>query len=206
MTASPSLWRGEAPLLLASTSPTRRKLLESAGLIVDVQASDVDERAVEAAGAHDGPPALALRLAREKALAVSRRRPERLVVGADQTLACKGKMFHKPLGRAAAGGQLAALSGRTHVLHSAFALAQGGAVLHHGIEGAHMTMRDLNPEAIELYLDAAGEAAMQSVGAYQVEGLGIHLFERIEGDHTTILGLPLLPLLAALREKGLLAL
>jgi septum formation protein len=205
MSARLSLWRGDAPLLLASTSPTRRMLLESAGLIVDVQASDVDERAVEAAGAHDGPPALALRLAREKALAVSRRRPDRLVVGADQTLACKGKMFHKPLDRAEAGEQLAALSGRTHVLHSAFALAQGGAVLHHGIEGAHMTMRDLDTDAIELYLDAAGEAPMQSVGAYQVEGLGIHLFERIEGDHSTILGLPMLPLLAALREEGLLA-
>jgi septum formation protein len=180
-------------------------LIEGIGLSVETEAPGIDERAVEAAGAHDGPPALALRLAREKALAVSRRRRDRLVVGADQTLACKGKMFHKPLDRAAAGEQLAALSGRTHVLHSAFALAQDGAILHHGIEGAHMTMRDLSADAIALYLDAAGEAAMQSVGAYQVEELGIHLFERIEGDHSTILGLPLLPLLATLREEGLLA-
>ena len=206
MGGEPSLWRGGAPLLLASTSETRLKLLESAGLVVEVQAPRLDERAVEAAGSHDGPPALALRLAREKALAVTRRHPNRIVVGADQTLACRGKLFHKPSDHGEAGEQLAALSGRTHVLHSAFVVAWRGAVAHHGIESAHLTMRDLSADAIELYLDMAGEGALRSVGAYQVEGLGIHLFERIEGDHSTILGLPLLPLLAALRGMNLLAL
>ena len=128
------------------------------------------------------------------------------MIGADQTLACEGSPFHKPADRAAAQEQLAALSGRTHVLHSAFAIAEHGAVVHEDVAEARMTMRALSADAVERYLDLAGEAALHSVGAYQVEGLGIHLFERIEGDHSTILGLPLLPLLTALRERGLLAL
>ncbi len=98
-----------------------------------------------------------------------------------------------------------ALSGRAHAPHSAYALAEDGAVVNEGVEDARMTVRELTAGAIETYLDVAGHAALHSVGAYQVEGLGIHLFERIEGDHATILGLPLLPLLAALRAKGLLA-
>lgn len=203
MSDGASIWRGSVPLLLASTSETRRRLLASAGLSVDTQAPHVDERAVEETPADPGETAC--RLAGEKALAVSRLRPGRLVLGADQTLACDGRAFHKPADRAAAREQLIALSGRTHVLHSVFALAEAGKVVHKGRDDARMTLRDLRAEAIDIYLDQAGDAAWASVGAYQVEGRGIHLFERIEGDHSTILGLPLIPLLAALRKRGLLA-
>jgi septum formation protein len=199
----PSLWRGASPLLLASTSETRRQLLESAGLPVETQAPVVDERAIE-----DVPEEsceIALRLAHEKALAVSRRHPDRVVVGADQTLACEGRLFHKPADRTAAQEHLAALSGRTHVLCSAFAIAERGAVVHEGLAEARLTMRALSPEAIGRYLDLAGDAAWRSVGAYQVERIGVHLLDRIEGDHSTILGLPLIPLLDALRRRNLLA-
>ncbi len=199
----PSLWRGSAPLLLASTSETRRKLLADAGLRIETQAPGVDERAIGTA--HADPREVARRLAREKALAVSRLRPDRLVLGADQTLACGGRLFHKPADRAEAREHLIALSGRTHVLHSAFALAEGGAIVQESSAEARLTMRALGSNAIEHYLDLVGEAAWRSVGAYQVEGIGIHLFDRIEGDHSTILGLPLIPLFAALRSRGLLA-
>ena len=181
-------------------------LLEQAGLEVETEASRIDERTIEAASAGSNPSEIALRLALEKASVVSRRYPDRIVLGADQTLACDGRLFHKPSDRASAQAQLAALSGRTHVLHSAFVLAQGGTVLHEEVAQADLTMRVLSDEALALYLDIAGEAAWRSVGAYQVEGLGIHLFERIEGHHSTILGLPLLACLAALREMKLLGL
>ena len=205
MRGEPSLWRGAAPPLLASTSPTRRLLLESAGLAVETEAPGIDERVIEAAGPRE-PRDIARRLAGEKAVAVSRRHPDRIVIGADQTLACAGRLFHTPADRAAARGNLADLSGRTHVLHSAFAVAKGGAVVHDDVAKARMTMRALSEDAIELYLDLVGEAAWGSVGAYQAEGLGIHLFARIEGDHATILGLPLLSLLATLRDMKLLTL
>jgi septum formation protein len=198
-----SLWRGSAPLILASTSATRRLLLENAGVKVETQSPGVDERSVETTFL--APPDVARRLAAEKTVAVSRIRPERLVLGADQTLACEGRLFHKPADRTAAHEQIAALAGRTHILHSAFALAQNGVVVHEAVEDARMTMRPLSSGAIEAYLDYVAETALQSVGAYQVEGVGIHLFDRIEGDHSTILGLPLIPLLAALLTRGLLA-
>jgi septum formation protein len=195
------LWRGAAPPVLASTSATRRMLLESAGLDVEVRAPDIDERSIDAAT--QGAFATAFHLAREKALAVSRSLPDRVVIGADQTLACEGALFHKPATPAAARAQLAALSGRTHILHSAFAVARDGAIVRDGIEEVRMTMRPLSAEMIGRYLALAGDAALLSVGAYQAEGLGIHLFERIEGDHSTILGLPMIPLLAALRAMDL---
>ncbi|MDO9426943.1 MAG: Maf family nucleotide pyrophosphatase [Methylobacterium sp.] len=203
---SPSpLWRGAAPLLLASTSPTRRALLTSAGLTVETQAPGVDERAVEAACAGLGPVDLALRLARAKAEAVAARAPDRIVVGADQVLECDGVVFHKPADAAAARTQLARLAGRTHRLHAAVALCGGGHPPESFVETAHLTVRPLGAAAIAAYVGRAGPAATASVGAYQLEGLGIHLFTRIDGDHTTILGLPLLPLLARLRARQLLA-
>lgn len=203
---SPSpLWRGAAPLLLASTSPTRRALLTSAGLTVETQAPGVDERAVEAACAGLGPVDLALRLARAKAEAVAARVPDRIVVGADQVLECDGIVFHKPADAAAARTQLARLAGRTHRLHAAVALCGGGHPPDSFVETAHLTVRPLDAAAIAAYVGRAGPAATASVGAYQLEGLGIHLFTRIDGDHTTILGLPLLPLLARLRARQLLA-
>jgi septum formation protein len=198
------VWLGKEPLLLASTSATRRLLLESAGLPVEAEAPEVDERAVEA-GTAGSPEDLARRLAGEKALAVSRRRPGRVTVGADQVLELEGAVLHKPADRAGARSQIARLSGRTHTLHTAFAVALDGAVRHEGLDSAHLTMRPLDAAAVGRYLDLAGDAVTQSVGGYQLEGAGIHLFERVEGDHSTILGLPLLRLLGALRGMGLLA-
>jgi septum formation protein len=181
-------------------------LAESAGLPVQTEAAGIDERTIEASLPDGNSARIASRLAQEKARAVSRRHPGRLVVGADQTLACAGRLLHKPLDRTAAREQLATLSGRTHVLHSAVAIARDDAVLRSFVEDARLTVRPLSTDVIERYLDLAGANALRSVGAYQLEGLGIHLFESIEGDHSTILGLPLLPLLAALREMNCLAL
>jgi septum formation protein len=127
------------------------------------------------------------------------------VVGADQTLALGARLFSKPANRAQAAGQLRALAGRTHELHSAVAVVRDNKILFSDVAVARMTMRRLDDNAISAYLDAAGEAVTASVGAYQLEGLGVHLFERIEGDHFTILGLPLLPLLEFLRSQRLLA-
>jgi septum formation protein len=204
----PALWTHSDKLLLASASATRLTLLVSAGLPVETQGSGIDERAVEEAAAHEGldPASLAARLAGEKALAVSRRHPERVVLGADQVLACDGEVFHKPADRDAARRQLARLAGRRHTLHAAGALAIGGQVVERFSDAAHLTLRPLTDEAIDLYLDLAGPDVLKSVGVYQLEGFGIHLFETVEGDHSTILGLPLLPLLAALRRLGCLAL
>ena len=204
----PALWTQPEKLLLASTSVTRLTLLVSAGLPVETQNAGIDERAVEEAAAHEslGPPSLAARLAAQKALAVSRRHPGRVVLGADQVLACEGEVFHKPAGREAAHRQLKRLAGRRHALYSAGALCVGGQVVERFSSSARLTMRPLTDEAIALYLDLAGPDALNSVGVYQLEGFGVHLFEAVEGDHSTILGLPLLPLLAALRRLGCLAL
>ncbi len=151
------------------------------------------------------PGDIAALLAREKALWISSRQPGKYVIGADQTLALGDRLFSKPAGRAQAAEQLRALAGRVHELHSAVAVARDGKILFADISVARMAMRPLDEAGIDAYLDAAGEAVTSSVGAYQLEGLGVHLFERIEGDHFTILGLPLLPLLAFLRSERLLA-
>ena len=201
-----TVWRPAAALLLASTSATRRALLESAALPVETRAPGVDERALEAETGGLGPEALALRLAEAKALAVSRLAPGRIVVGADQVLDLDGQVFHKPENAAGARAHLAALAGKTHALRSAVALARDGAVVAGFVETARLTMRPLDEARIARYVEAAGERVLTSVGAYQLEGLGIHLFERVEGDHSTVLGLPLLPLLARLRDLDLLAL
>ena len=199
-----SPWTGPDPLLLASTSPTRRLLLESAALPVETAAPDVDERALEAASAGLSPPDLALHLARAKAESVAARHPGRIVLGADQVLDLDGTVFHKPADGASARAQLARLSGRTHALHSAVVLA--GAVEDAFVETARLTLRPLDERAIAAYVDCAGaERVRASVGGYQLEGPGIHLFESVAGDHSTVLGLPLLPLLARLRAAGYLA-
>ena len=141
-------------------------------------------------------------LARAKANAVAHSVPGRLVLGADQTLARGNHRFSKPADRAAAADQLRALRGRTHELHSALALVRDGAVLFDCVDSARLTMRDISDRFLENYLDMAGEAALASVGGYQLEGIGIHLFERVDGDYFTVLGLPLLPLLDFLRQNG----
>jgi septum formation protein len=196
------LWLAPQPLVLASKSDVRGKMLAAVGLRFEIRPPQIDERAVEAeAGAPDAAAAARL-LARAKAAAVARLVPGRLVLGADQTLARGNKRFSKPANRAAAAEQLRALRGRTHELHSALALVRDGAVLFDCVDSARLTMRNISDRFIDDYLDMAGTAALASVGAYQLEGIGIHLFERVEGDYFTILGLPLLPLLAYLRQNG----
>ena len=201
-----TLWRGRDPLVLASQSRARQALLSNAGLEFEVTTADIDERAIQQASGLSRPGDIAGLLAREKALWVSSRQPGQFVIGADQTLALGLRLFNKPAGRAEAAEQLRALEGRGHELHSAVAVARDGNILFADVSIARMLMRKLDESEIDEYLDTAGEAVTSSVGAYQLEGLGVHLFERIEGDHFTILGLPLLPLLAFLRSKGLLGL
>jgi septum formation protein len=199
------LWLTAAPLVLASGSVVRRKLLEAAGIPVEVRPASLDERAVEASAPRDDPSAVAVLLARAKALRVAGDVPDRLVVGADQTLALGSRRFDKPADRAAARAQLKTLAGHTHELHAAVAVARRRDVLFEHVGVARLTMRPLSDALLDRYLEAAGAAVTASVGAYQLEALGVHLFERIEGDHFTILGLPLLPLLAYLRAEGSLA-
>jgi nucleoside triphosphate pyrophosphatase len=199
-----TLWRGEHPLILASQSRARQMLLANAGIDFEAVPADIDERSLQQNSRLSAPGEIAAFLAREKTLWVSARRREEFVVGADQTLALEKRLFSKPAGRAGAREQLRALAGRSHELHSAVAVARGAKILFETTAVARMTMRPLSEAAIDGYLDEAGEAVTSSVGAYQLEGLGIHLFERIEGDHFTILGLPLLPLLAFLRSERLL--
>lgn len=201
-----SLWRAVEPLALASKSAARRAVLEAAGIPVEPIAVEVNERAVECAApaAEAAPDDIARLLARTKALAGSALAPGRLVLGADQTLALGPVAFHKAPDLEAARLQLSRLAGRTHALHSAIALVKDEEVVFETVETALLTMRPLSDDAIADYLDAAGPAILSSVGCYQLEGLGVHLFETIEGDHFTILGLPLLPLLAFLRSEGLL--
>lgn len=199
-----SLWKGDFPLILASASVVRRALAESAGLPVEVVPAAVDERAVEAGLGQAEPRQVADALARAKAEAVSAQNPGRYVIGADQTLAVGGRMLHKPASRQQAADQLGLLAGRSHQLHSALALALNGRSLWSHVETATLTARPYAGAFIHAYLDSAGDAVMSSVGAYQIEGLGMHLFEKIEGDHSVIMGLPLLPLLRQLRNLDLL--
>ena len=196
------LWLGPTSLVLASRSVARRMLLVAAGIPIEVVASDVDERMVE-----DGVPsvssaAVARLLAGEKARAVASLRPGRLVVGGDQTLALGERRFTKPADRASAKDQLLSLAGRTHELYSAVCVVRDGAMLFEHVGVARLKMRSLSAEFLETYLDLAGPAVISSVGAYQLERVGVQLFEQVEGDHFTILGLPLVPLLSFLRNHG----
>jgi septum formation protein len=200
-----ALWLAADPLVLASRSAARRALLQAAGIVVELKPADRDERSIEANAAAQEPAAIAAFLAREKAASVAAQCPGRLVLGADQTLALGAKRFSKPSDRAAARAQLAALRGHTHELHSALAFVQDTTVLFEYIDTARLTMRAFSQSFLDLYLDHAGSAATASVGAYQIEGPGIQLFERIDGDYFTILGLPLLPALDFLRQRGCLA-
>jgi septum formation protein len=199
-----TIWRGKYPLILASQSRARQMLLANTGIPFDAVPADIDERAAQKDSGLSAPGEIAGLLAREKALFVSSKHPGRYVVGADQTLALGNRLFSKPADRTQAAEQLRALAGRTHELFSAVAVARDGKIVFADVGIAKMTMRGLAESEIEAYLDQAGEAVTTSVGAYQLEGLGVHLFERIEGDHFTILGLPLLPLLTFLRDEQLL--
>jgi septum formation protein len=199
-----SLWLGARPLVLASQSESRHAILHAAGIPHEIEPAQIDERLVEQGATTCNAAEVAELLAREKALAVSARRPGALVLGADQTLAAGERRFSKPTNRATAREQLVFLRDRTHELHSAIAVARDNFILFEHREVARLTMREFSEAFLETYLDAVGSAATASVGSYQLEKAGIQLFKRIEGDHFVILGLPLLALLRFLRREGLL--
>jgi septum formation protein len=200
-----TLWRGQHSMILASQSRARKLLLENAGLEFETAPADIDERAVQQESGLTEPGEIAALLAREKALFVSLRRRGHYIIGADQTLALGSELFTKPADKSQAFAQLKALAGHSHQLHSAVAVAHDGKLMFSHVAIAELTMRAMSEVEIAAYLNAAGEAVTSSVGAYQLEGLGVHLFERIDGDHFTILGLPLLPLFGFLRSQSLLA-
>jgi septum formation protein len=199
------LWLSRDPLVLASRSTARRAMLEAAGIPIEIVIADIDERGIESRAAPPNASEAAQLLAREKAKAIATRLPGRFVVGADQTLALGRARFTKPADRAAAYEQLRTLSGRTHELHSAVAVGRDGRIIFTHVDIAKLSMRALSDRFLDNYLDVAGNAIRHSVGGYQLERLGAQLFERIEGDYFTILGLPLLPLLTFLRREGCLA-
>jgi len=197
-----ALWLDSRPLVLASKSDVRAKILAAAGLRIEVRPAKIDERAVEKAAGVSDAAAVARVLARAKAENISAAMPGRLVLGADQTLARGDIRYGKPVDRAAAAEQLRSLRGRTHELHSALALVRDGEAMFACVDTARLTLRVFSDGFLEDYLDVAGNAAMSSVGGYQIDGPGVHLFERVDGDYFTILGLPLMPLLKFLRREG----
>jgi septum formation protein len=192
------------PLILASKSPFRAAILRNAGISFRTEAADIDERAAEAPLMKSGASAedIASVLAEAKALDVSARFPDGLILGADQTLSLNDGLFHKPEDMEAARRHLLKLSGNMHILSSALVLARRGETIWRDVSVARLTMRKLSPSFIGQHLARVGAAALSSVGAYQYEGEGIQLFEEIDGDYFTIVGLPLLPLLAQLRRLG----
>ena len=194
-------------LILASASTARASMLQAAGVEIEIIPARVDEDELKLSLKQQGadPETAAIALAELKALQVSRSRPGRLVLGADQMLDCDGAWFDKPEDRAAARDQLLTLRGKTHRLTSAAVLARDGQRIWHHAAAAQLTMRAFTDTFLEFYLDQAGEAVLGSVGAYQLEGLGAQLFQKIDGDFFTILGLPLLPVLDILREQNVLA-
>ncbi len=201
-------FQAEAPrLILASASATRRGLLEAAGLRFEARAAAMDEAAIKAAAQAEGiPPAdAAMMLAEAKAERIARREPEALVIGCDQLLVCEGRWFDKPEGVEGARAHLRALRGRRHELLTATVAWRGGARVWQDISTPRLTMRDFSDAFLETYLAAEGEAVCASVGAYRLEGPGVQLFSRVEGEHSAILGLPLLPLLGFLRGHRVLA-
>lgn len=189
-------------LILASGSAARQMMLRNAGLSPQVIPADIDEDALKTPGAD--PATLALRLAEQKALAVSAAAPGAWVLGGDQTLAFDGGLMSKAPDLEQARHRLVAMRGRTHTLHSAAALARDGAVVWSGVDTARMTMRPFSDAFLDAYLASEGEALLQCVGSYRLEGMGSQLFDRIEGDYFTVLGLPLWTTLAELRRAGVL--
>ncbi len=191
-------------LILASKSAARRSMLADAGVAFSVQVADVDEDAVKAV--HDPADAvgLAVELARVKALAVSRHDGDAWVLGADQTLEFAGGLVSKAASLADARDRLAAMRGKLHHLHSGAALARNGQIVWSGVDTAAMRVREFSDAFLDAYLAAEGEALLHCVGSYRLEGMGSQLFEAVEGDYFTVLGLPLWPVLAELRRAGVL--
>lgn len=193
-------------LILASSSRFRLQMLQNAGVDVSAEAAKVDETTVKNAMAAEGlgVEAVAEALAETKARRVASHHPESLVLGADQMLECDGRWYDKPQNRAEAKQHLISLSGQTHRLISAAVMVLDDNRIWHSIQQARLTMRPLSESYIDDYLDQMGETVLQTVGGYQLEGLGAQLFSRIDGDFFTILGLPLLPVLDFLRLRGVL--
>jgi len=187
-------------LVLASASPFRKALLENAGLSFVAEPAQIDERAVEETLEGLGPEDVASILAEAKAQDVSGRHPGAIVIGSDQTLSLGDEIYHKAASMDEARRRLLELSGKTHQLNSAIVLARDGETIWRHVSVARLTMRTLDPGFVGRHLSNVGDRILSSVGAYQFEGEGIQLFDRIEGDYFTIIGLPLLPLLAKLRE------
>lgn len=196
-----------ARLILASGSSARRTMLEAAGLSFKIIPADIDEAAIRAAMTSDNACVeasdIAAVLAAEKAVSVARAHPDALVIGSDQVLALGSRFFSKAETVAEARDTLDRLRGRTHELVSAVALAQGDDVLWHALDTARLSMRRFSDEFLGAYVNRAGDVLLRSAGGYELEGLGVQLFDRIEGDYFTILGMPLLPLLAELRQRGM---
>ena len=192
-------------IVLASASAARLALLRGAGVDVEAEPAAIDESEIKQALRSEGADATAAALAELKALRISPRHPGRLVLGADQMLVCDGQWLDKPADGDAARRQLTQLRGKTHELISAAVAVRDGRRIWHGIDRARLTMRPFTDAFLTDYLGAVGDAALQSVGGYQLEGLGAQLFDRVDGDYFTILGLPLLPVLGYLRGAGLLA-
>jgi septum formation protein len=190
-----------SPLVLASGSAVRMTLLRNAGLDFHARDSRVDEDAVKKRFAGSDTDTLALKLAEEKAQVVSRAEPTAFVIGADQILSCEGRRYDKPRDMNEARANLEKFRGREHILHSGVVLALAGDIVWRHSDRAHLAMRDFSDDFLDLYLATVGDKVRASVGCYQLEGPGIQLFERIDGDYFTILGLPLLPLLAELRRR-----
>jgi septum formation protein len=192
------------PLVLASQSRFRREMMEKAGLVFATDAAHIDEEEIKLAMRAEGATAadVAIKLAESKARRIAMRYPSAIVIGSDQMLDCNGVWFDKPADRANAAAHLQALSGKTHRLETAAVAFRNGMRVWHHVEAARLTMRILDAAFIASYLDAAGPDACASVGGYQLEGLGAQLFQRVDGDFFTILGLPLLPLLGFLRANG----
>jgi len=193
-------------LILASGSAARAKMLRDCGVEIEIVKPAVDEDELKASYRGEGANAIdtAIALAEMKAQAVSRRQTGRYVLGADQMLECEGTWFDKPVDKPAARAQLKALRGRKHHLVSAAVLVKDGHRLWHHVDRAELTMRDFSDEFLEFYLGIVGDAVTSSVGAYHLEGLGAQLMTRVRGDFFTVLGLPLLPVLAILRTHGML--
>lgn len=189
-------------IILASTSTTRQSMLRNAGLNFTAVSPDVDERALFSANPQWHPAETALRLAEAKAIDVSRHHPDAFVIGADQVLAMAQTIYGKPHDRTHCRKQLLELRGRAHALISAVVLARAGNAVWTHVDEALLTMRDFSAQFMDGYLDAIGDDCTTSVGGYKIEGLGVQLFKSISGDHFTILGLPLVPLLERLREAG----
>ncbi len=192
-------------IVLASKSASRRAMLDAAGVAHEAHPANLDERAIEAGLADAAPEEVALCLAKAKAAALAPSLPGRLILGSDSLVSVEGRRYNKPASRADAAAHLRSFSGRTMQLHSAAALARDDLILWQHSAQARLTVRVLSDEFIETYLAAEWPAVSHCVGVFRIEARGVQLFERIEGDQFTVLGMPLLPVLAALRELGVLA-